>query len=465
MRRLVRAYVEKEQLLAHGDHVLVGVSGGADSMCLLFLLRELAKEYKLTLSVLHVHHGIRGEAADGDAAFVTRYCEEHALPVYVRYVDVPAVAKQEHLSVEEAGRKLRYALLAETAAEVGATAVCVAHHRDDLAETVLFRMLRGTGLRGLVGMEPVSRPFADESLRLVRPLLCVGREDIERFLGEEGISFRTDESNADNHYDRNYLRNVVFPELTHINAKAKEHLAKLSEHLRPVAELLAELTAEALPRCITEDGLLCEPTLALPAAVRREVLLKYLKQCAGTARDLTEQHIEALEGLLTAEVSKELSLPYGLTLVRGYTSIFEEAEKESSPSEEAERELHDFPTKLRLFDGRMLECALLKHKKSDRIPKNKCTKWFDYDKIIGSISVRHRRSGDYLVISVSGQRKSLQDVLVNEKIPKAKREAMEYVACGSEILWIPGCRGSEAYRVNDDTETVLQLRLTDESDS
>lgn len=458
MKKRVRKFIEEKHLLAQGERVLVGVSGGADSVCLLLLLRELRKEQVMLLHAVHVHHGIRGAEADADLKFVRELCHEWEIPLSVQYADVPALAAEQHMSLEEAGRKVRYELFEKVAMEIGAHAVCVAHHRDDLVETMLFRMLRGTGVRGLLGIPAKSTPFSNPRLRLIRPLLCVTRQEIEEYLREAGVSYCTDSTNADNQYQRNYLRNVVLPSFSQVNARAEEHIASLAERLEPLVELLDRHLATAIPQCISPEGLDVRHTLRLTKAVRREVLLYYVKTQAGTAKDITDQHISALEELLQGDVSKEIRLPYGLTFVRGYTHIYCKTADEESFRAGCAREIREFPVKMQLSDGSLLEFSLLEYKKTFTIPKNKCTKWLDYDKIVGSISVRYRRGGDYLVISPAGQRQLLQDTLVNLKIPKEQRDTMELVTCESEILWIPGYRGSEAYRVSQDTKNILQMR-------
>ncbi len=416
----------------------------------------------MLLHAVHVHHGIRGAEADADLRFVRELCHEWEIPLSVQYADVPALAAEQHMSLEEAGRKARYELFEKVAMEIGAHAVCVAHHRDDLVETMLFRLLRGTGVRGLLGIPAKSTPFSNPRLRLIRPLLCVNRQEIEDYLREQGVSYCTDSTNEDNQYQRNYLRNVVLPSFSQVNARAEEHIAALAERLEPLVELLDRHLATAIPQCISPEGLDIKNTLRLTKAVRREVIQYYVKTQAGTAKDITDQHISALEELLQGDVSKEIRLPYGLTFIRGYTHIF--CKKDAwgmAVCEERVREIRDFPVKMSLFDGSLLEFSLLENKKTITIPKNKCTKWLDYDKIVGSISVRYRRSGDYLVISPAGQRQLLQDTLVNMKIPKERRDTMEFVTCDSEILWIPGHRGSEAYRVSQDTKNILQMRWSD----
>ncbi len=458
MKKCVREFMLSE-LPAQGARVLVGVSGGADSVCLLFLLDELRREGLLSIHVLHVHHGIRGEEADADMAFVERLCVERKLPLSVVRADVPKLATEWQLGLEEAGRRVRYEAFAEYAQKVGADAVCVAHHRDDLAETVLFRLLRGTGVRGVSGIPACSYPFANTKLPLLRPLLRVSRAEIEAYLTQRGIPYCIDSTNADSAYTRNYVRNVLIPACETVNVRAKEHLASFAEQMEPLLRLLDSCLEKALPCCIDDEGLRIAETMALPEAVQTALVHRFVSEQTGTAKDITERHVVAVRELLTAEVSKEVHLPYGITLVRGYEHIICKKDAGQAGTKEAlfQTMITQFPADVRLSDGGRVHFEVFPYENSMTIPKNLCTKWLDYDKIRGDVCVRGRRSGDYMVISVSGHRTMLQDMLVNLKIPKEGRDSMALVACDSEILWIPGVRGSEAYRITSDTKKVLQI--------
>ncbi len=458
MKKRVQSFIEKERLLAQGERIIVGVSGGADSMCLLLLLKELCEELRAELRVVHVHHGIRGEEADADEQFVRGVCEAWKVPLTVFREDVPTLAKEWQIGLEEAGRRVRYRCFAEEATRVGAQAVCVAHHKDDVAETVLFRLLRGTGLRGMLGIPTMSHPFSDENVRLVRPLLCVSRREIEEYLQTKGVPYRKDSTNESTEYDRNYIRKVLLPACERINAEVTEHIAAFARQAKPVVEWMDAEVEAAMLRVKSDEGLSIDSLSKLPEALRNLVLLRFLQENAGTAKDITERHVEALVSLINAPVSKEVCLPYGMIPVRGYSHIFM---KKKSELVYEERHVEHFPSEFAVGDGEWLEFSLLTAKNISEIPKNQYTKWFDYDKIKQGISIRTRRAGDYLVVSLDGRRKRLQDVLVDRKVPRAERERA-LVATGDQVLWFPGCRSSEAYRVSESTMRILQIHWRQE---
>jgi len=218
--RAVKKQIRDCHMVQTEDHVVVGLSGGRDSVCLLSVLRELSRELGITLTAVHVHHGIRGAEADGDEAFCRRLCSAWGVPYEAVYADVPGMAAAQSISVETAGRKARYEALEAVRARRGAARIAVAHHRDDNAETVLWNLLRGAGLRGLAGMEPVNG-------LVIRPLLGVGRADIDAYCAGHALEFRDDSTNREDHYIRNRIRNHILPYAEReLNARAAEHICR-----------------------------------------------------------------------------------------------------------------------------------------------------------------------------------------------------------------------------------------------
>ena len=219
MKEKMIQFVRKHHLFSCGDKIVLGVSGGADSVCLLHLLEECRPEWDLSLVVAHIQHGIRGAEAERDAAFVAGLAERLSLPFFLVEGDVPALARDSGMSEEEAGRKFRYEQLERIRREQKADRIAVAHHRDDQAETVLFRLFRGSGARGLAGMAPMRD-------RIVRPLLFAGRQEIETYLRQQGYEWREDSTNQDTVYSRNRIRREILPLIEEtINGRAGQHIA------------------------------------------------------------------------------------------------------------------------------------------------------------------------------------------------------------------------------------------------
>ena len=318
MKQTVFNYMEEHHMLEDGDSVLVGVSGGADSVCLLYLLKEYAKIHSVRIQAAHVHHGLR-ENADLDEAFVRNLCAEWEIPLKTAHIDVASFAAEQGMSLEEAGRIKRYEFFEELLKQENINRIAVAHHRDDLCETMLFQLFRGTGIHGLHGILPVAG-------NRIRPLLCVGKEEIEAFLTGEGIGWRVDESNADTQYARNRIRHEILPIAEEICQGAKEHMALCAERVRLAEELLdAEIgkCAERLLVYLPDAECSNEPTVGRrilirkeimdePLLMRQELVLKAMTELAGRKKDLGTVQVEAVLKLLVSPTGKRREFIYGI---------------------------------------------------------------------------------------------------------------------------------------------------------
>ena len=459
MLKKVRDYMREHEMTAPGDAVIVALSGGADSVCLLTVLKQLATP-EFLLRAVHVHHGIRGAEADRDEAFAQKLCESLSVPLCVAYCHVPAYAAEHGLSEEEAGRILRYQVLEKEAGKweqelpAGSRVkIALAHHRDDNAETILHHLLRGSGLTGLAGIRPVQG-------RRIRPLLCVGREEIRAYLEAGHISWCEDSTNQSPDYTRNRIRSQVLPLLkTAVNEQAEEHILQAGQiigqadaYLRQQAE---EIWQEAV--CGREEDLAAIPltTFARQPEILKTYLIRHmLDQLHPGWKDIGSRHFTAIAELAGKPVGSRLDLPGGLIARTGYETleIVRKTKREVSVKTEsgADGEIHGRQTVPELH------MTVFSRQKDQEIPKNQYTKWFDYDKIKGTLSVRTRRTGDYLILP-SGGSKTIARYMIDEKIPKEKREQILLLAEGSHVLWVVGFRISEYYKIEEHTENILQV--------
>ena len=338
-------YMKRYHMIPENKNIVVGLSGGADSVCLLYVLAALRKKLGLQLCAVHVHHGLRGVEADADEAYVRDICRAWDVPLKVMRIDAAALAKQWGIGCEEAGRRVRYEIFEECLQEMGGCrgAIAVAHHRDDCAETLLFHMFRGTGLDGMAGIRPV-RKTERESM-IIRPLLEIGKTEIESFLQEKGISWRIDSTNTGEDYTRNRIRNRVLPYAEkEICSGAGAHLAKEAQLLAETADFVRSCTRQALERCRVEADDLKANACGIEVVEhvgRREGTAEYKKndkqtiiklniellqqedmflqkQCVreclleiGTGRDLTAAHIEAVRHLVGTDCQsgRKLRIP------------------------------------------------------------------------------------------------------------------------------------------------------------
>ena len=406
-------------MLSQSEHVLAAVSGGADSIALLYGLLEIKEAFSLSISVCHINHNLRGEESDKDQEFVKNLCEELKLPLFCFSVDVP----KQGMSLEEAARKVRY----DHFYKCGIKKIALGHNLNDNAETLLLRLCRGTGLTGLSGIPAVRK---DGEFTLIRPLLETNRKEIEDYLQVKGVNYRSDESNFDTAFSRNRIRHEVLPILEKINPQAVTNLAKSAELLRNDSNFLATLTGQSNRIHI--------PTM------QRHSIHRALSQVKGL-KDITQKHIAQVESLLTSQSGKELYLPGGFKVCREYDYLLIINKNESeiigfSLDISFERSLIIPST------GQSVQFSVkYKMNTSSANFHERCTKYFNYDKIEpASLKVRNRRPGDVIYISGLGHKK-LSDEFTDRKIPKSLRDEIPLLAHGKDILWIMDNNG----RIND----------------
>ncbi len=458
----VKQYIENYKMLEKGDQIIVGVSGGADSVCLFHVLLELRKEYQLTLHVIHINHGIRGEEAKRDEEFVRELCKKEEVSFQVVHKDIPLLAKEGRMSVEEAGRKARYEVFNQYFLAYKCNKIAIAHNKNDTAETILFHMFRGSGLSGLTGISPVRD-------RIIRPLLCLERKEIESYLFERGISYLDDSTNFTLDYTRNKIRLKVLKEAEGINSKAVSHIAMAGETFRELQEYVEKSVMKAAESILvkgTENEILLQikELSKEDIVIQKEIVRKAFFMLSESLKDIDAYHITSVLQLIKKQPGRRINLPYGITAMREYNHIELRTKGKDLSKDLEPRELL-IPGVTPLFEeGKSIKASLLNYKKNMIIPQSICTKWFDYDKIKDTVLIRCRKQGDYLCIDKGGTKK-LKALLIDEKIPRQKRDVLPLLADGSHIMWVIGNRISEAYKVDENTRRILQITITEEEEN
>ena len=456
----VLEYVKKYRMIEPGDTIVAGVSGGADSVCLLFILLEIRRRIPFSLRVVHVNHGIRADAAS-DALYVKELCERHNIPFSLVEADIHAGAREHSRSVEEEGRAVRYEAFEKVLGNQKGR-IAVAHNSNDRAETMLFHLFRGTGLGGMSGIPPVNG-------RIIRPLLCLERSEIEHWLKERNISFCQDSTNAMDDYTRNRIRHHILPYAeTEVCQGAVIHMSRTADQLLEAEEYLRSQTDAAAERCLRMEEAPDRILISIPAFfkedayLRGRILLNALEKAAGSKKDFTATHVHNMETFLQRKGSGEIHLPHDLRVYRKY-DLGMIQRKERIPSSDSGQEAFEIliPSEITLPTLGRAEFTVFPRDYSQIIPQKTYTKWFDYDKITSVVVFRTRKQGDYLTINQNGGRKSLQDYFVNEKVPKEERPYIYLLAEDSHVIWIPGFRISEYYKVDETTKNILQVKFPD----
>lgn len=477
----VKNFIMKNNMIQKGDRIVVGVSGGADSVCLFHVLLKLAPVYELTLFAVHVNHGIRGVEADEDEAYVNKLCLEYQVSFAAVKEDVRALAAKEGLSEEEAGRKVRYEAFYDSFNKNKCNKIAIAHNRNDNAETILFHLFRGSGIKGLTGIPPVREV-------IIRPLLNTSREEIEAYLKENGISYQTDRTNLTLDYSRNKIRHQIISfAKEEINTAAIEHIVSASNKLAEIDRYLDKKIEAACDEAVIYLDIKKAYEIDLEKlreedpVIQKGIVRSIFKQLASQLKDLDALHVDLVLDLMNKQSGKVLNLPHGILAQRGYRSILlktvaDQKDREAEPDTEAVVS----PPVLKLpvpgvicipQTNQILHTKLINYKKSMIIPRNGCTKWFDYDKIKNTVLIRTRNEGDFIqinpVVSTAGSttvgtancRKKIKSLFIDEKIPREKRDSLPLLADGAHIMWVIGGRMSEAYKVDEKTKVILEINV------
>jgi len=490
LEKKVLSYCIEKQLFTSGEEVVLGVSGGADSVCLLFVLHRLQQELGIHLHVVHVNHLIREDAGE-DAEYVRQLCEKLQVSYHYVACDVKKMAEMKKGSEEEVGRQVRYEAFEEEARRVHATTIAVAHHKNDRAETMLFQLFRGSGITGMTGM----REKRNCSIgMLVRPLLCLSREEIEEYLALQNIPFRTDSTNETDDYARNRIRHHILPYATEqICAGAVDHLWNTAEFMGELDDYLMLQVAEAEKRCVEMSQKVGEPiclTISLPllekehVAIRRTLLHELIKKAAGAVKDISSVHVIEVWELCQTEGNRKVNLPYGVEARRSYDRVILQKKDRKSDSakgtvlaepvsiplmEEACEagtvftiQLQDKSEKGKTLGVIQLQCRVFSYEEELAYPTEADCKWFDLDLLPKNLVFRHRKTGDEIAVSDGANglhEKRIKDIMINDKIPAEDRDNIWLMCADGEVFWILGGRISEKIKVNKKTRRIMEIRI------
>jgi len=402
-------------------------------------------------------------------------------------VDVPELAAKKHVSEEEAGREARYLAfnkkvkqIHEYGKDISQIKIAVAHHQDDQAETVLFRLARGTGLSGLCGIRPING-------HIIRPMLALTKQEIYDILKENDLSFRVDATNMEDSYARNRIRNKVLPYLEeNICHNAGAHIAETAAMLAEAETYISKEAGKKLLTCVIRDdngyrySIQKELFLQEDIILQKYMILKIFHELTEGRKDITQVHVQDVLNLFQKQVGRKIDLPYDLCARVCYGKVIIEKkntyirqnciyENESSSYQNKNKnnspKILEPEVQYELEGVGILRCSVLKREeffteKTELIPEKTYTKWFDYDKILGSLSLRNKEEGDFLVFNEQMSKKTLKDYMKQEKIPRELRDTIYVLAEGNHILWVIGGRISHYYKVTKDTKRILQVQVT-----
>lgn len=455
-----RKTIDRHNMLKPGDRVVVALSGGPDSVALLFVLLEFKREFNLSLLAAHVNHKLRGKESDQDQAFVRKLCSELKVKLYSRSFQVKKEAKKSKLSVEECARKIRYDYLNKLADKLKAQKIALGHNFNDQAETVLIRLIRGSGSLGLSGIPPVKD-------RIIRPLIEVKRVEIETFLKSNNVVFRIDSSNLRTDYLRNRVRLKLLPILKkEYNPKIEDVLSRTASILRAEEQLLNKEAQKAYSETVIEeqkDKILLDSKRfsGCDEWLKRLLIRDCVKKLKGDLRELGFEKVEALVALVEKKKSgKSVDL-----LADVVADVTKEHLSIHKKKEEKFKYRLSYPPKRKIRNLRVkIDSEILpKSSTPGRIRgKNQWVAFLDRDKLKPPLTLRSRKNGDrFRPLGMNGT-KSVADFLVDLKIPRCDRDEVMLLTSGDRIAWLVGYRISEEFKVTPKTRKVLRLEVKKE---
>lgn len=458
----VEETIQRESLLEQGESVLVALSGGPDSACLLNVLNGLKKKYSLKLYAFHLNHQIRGIDAHKDALYSLKLAQGMNVPCFTLSLDVPQLSKEEKTTMEEEARNQRYKAMLGLIKRLGINKIAVAHNLDDQAETVLMRIIRGTGLNGLKGME-----YKRDDI--IRPLMDVDKKQILNYCNSNNLSPCIDKTNLEDEYTRNKIRLKLIPFIEQeFSAKFKENICKMSNVLREDNNLIEETAYSEYKKTSARTD---ENTIKLEldeeyAPTNIAILKRLIRNCI---RDLVG-NLEGIEGVHLADVvnlirngknGSRINIPKGIIVYKNNDSIL-------FTTVEIKKELNYFDYEIKIDGitqipeiGKIVETKLMPKDRCIQLPTGVYTKAFDIDKIKGSLRVRNRAIGDKIRPVGLGGTKKIKDIFIDAKVPLEKRDEIPLIVDDEKIIWVCGLKISEESKIGEATETVVRISIKD----
>lgn len=456
MKNKVLSIIKEHDLIKENENIVIGVSGGPDSMALLHVLLEIRDFIDFNIYIAHLNHGVRGIEARNDQLFVEKQAKKLNLPYYTRNVSMIEYGKEKGITAEEAGRELRFGFFREIIKEQGGGKIAVAHNKNDQAETLLMRFMRGTGIDGLKGMEFISQD-------IIRPILSISRSEIEKYIEEKNIDTVLDKTNLQPIYTRNKVRLELIPYIEeNFNPNIIDTIWRTSRISTIDSEFLEEYTEKEYDKLLKkeEDNVIIldgEKLTYLNRSIQQRVIRNGIQKINGSLQGITEiQILSVLNLLLMGKTGKRINLINNIIARLNYNELIIE-KKEKIEDRDFLCEL-SYPGDVKLKElGYYFNMEIIEINEKTEFEKSKYVKYFDLSKIKGKLFFRNRKQGDrFSPFGMSGSKK-IKDYFIDEKISKDLRDKIPLLIDEKNILWVVGYRTSEDYKVTKDTERILKI--------
>ncbi|HEM7410463.1 TPA: tRNA lysidine(34) synthetase TilS [Clostridioides difficile] len=454
----VLSTINKHNLIQKGDKIVLGLSGGPDSVCLLHVLNRLKKDFNIEIYAAHLNHQIRGIEAQKDALYVSKLCEDMGIIFFVKSINVPKYCENEGLSLEEGARKLRYEMFYEIKDKIKANKIAIGHNLNDQAETVMMRIMRGTGLKGLKGIDYIRDNC------IIRPILDVERNEIEEYCEAYNLNPRIDKTNLENIYTRNKIRLDLLPYMKdNFNSNVIESIVRMSNSLKSDNDYI-EKEAEAKFREVSnikEKGFVeinLDDFVCLHDAIKVRVLRNSIKHILGDTNFVAQRHIEDIMSLEdNSKVNKMLTLPRNIFVYRKKDSII--LTNEEIVNEEIEF-YYNVPSNgfIKIKElKQIIETQVMSIDRYKSMKLDNSSKGFDFNKVKGGIVIRSRRQGDKIKLAMGS--KKVKDLFIDLKIPREERCKIPIITDSEGIICVGDYKISENYKIDENTKEVLKINF------
>lgn len=450
------AEIEEYNMIRKGQNVLIGVSGGPDSMCLLHILMELSKTLNFNIFVAHINHKIREIEGDLDEEYVKNYCISSHIPFYSRQYNVEDIAKERKISTETCGRELRYKFFMELYMKLSIDKIALAHNANDNAETLIMRLMRGTGLDGLIGIKPVRDNI------YIRPLINVTRKEIEEYCRVNNIIPRIDRTNSEAIYRRNKIRLKLIPYIDeNFDCDITKSLNKLSKIAEPDIDYLDQVACQKYQEYCTENQgrlIINKDAFCIHKAILTRIIRKAFFHVSKKNYNLESCHVEDIIKLYSKGTGRKINLPEEIVAINNYKDIILEVKSNKTDKNKIYN--------LNIGENNIKELNININidiiDKNAELIKNSDVKYFDYDKIKGDILIRFRNNGDRFVpLGMDGEKK-LKDFFIDLKVEREKRDNIPLICFGDTIAWVYNYRISDRFKLDVNSKRILQIRIESE---
>lgn len=457
MQEKVLEYIKKNSMIEEHDKVLVALSGGPDSICLLHILKGLESKLNIKILAAHINHCLRGNEADKDEEYARKFCENLGIDFYVKRIEIDKVAKEKKISTEMAGREERYKFFDELKEKFNIQKIAIAHNANDQAETLIMRIARGTGIEGLVGIRPVRDNL------FIRPILSLTREEIENYCEDNNLNPRIDKTNLEEVYSRNKIRLKAIPFLKeNFNEDVIDAFNRLAYSVSKDVEFINEFVEEKYNTLIenTKDGIIIKrEAFDEKEAVLNRLIRKALMEVSGAVNNFEMKHINDVINLQNGNAGKKINLTNRVIVINEYGKIkivrdIKRAEFKDEITFDVE-ELYNMKEKIITNNLGTFRFKVVENNGKIKATKSN-EKYFSFDNV-SKITIRTRKDGDTIVPFGMEGRKKLKDIFINNKIPKEERNFIPLLLLDNEVAWIIGVRNSNLYKFKNQNKRLLKV--------